>query len=192
VSFGISSGTGTNIAAAPVEQTFSSASGFTLGAHATLAGDWITTAPSWNTSTDKLVVICDGTSANQLANFSATGWAAIAAPVRFPTWNVANVSGVCGNGSTAGWVFTVSKIETRAGGSAGPAQRIARLMGSDCGILSRNVRLLRWSPTPRYSSALSPIMLERNAGEQKWDLQAVGTFGQKAAKESGSLRWPCR
>jgi hypothetical protein len=43
-------------------------------ANATLAGDWITTGLSWNTSTDKLVMICDGTSANQMANFSSTGW----------------------------------------------------------------------------------------------------------------------
>jgi hypothetical protein len=80
------------------------------------------------------VIICDiTTSTAAFTTSAATGWA-----VQLPatcgglggiSWNVANMSGTCGNSTNANWAYYVTLIETQAGGSAGPPSGSRMLMG---------------------------------------------------------------
>jgi hypothetical protein len=120
VSVGISTGTGTNTTATPIEMLFSGASGVTMSASATATSDWNSNALSWNTSTDKLVVICDHNTSAARISTTSTGWAALAANgcggLAGVTYNVADVTGTCGTGTNAGWSMNVVSIETQSAG----------------------------------------------------------------------------
>lgn len=117
-SFGLSTGTGTNTTAAPTEILWSGVSGPSLTTSQVLVSDWITSGLSWNTSTDKLVIICDidSTGRARFTTSAATGWAvtiAVCGALLGVTYNVADVSGTCGNSTSANWAYFVSLIETQ-------------------------------------------------------------------------------
>lgn len=117
-SIGISNGTTMKTTATPVELLFSAAHGFTIAGSASITSDWASL--SGFASTDKLVVTTDyaasgatQSSTDQSGTGNGTLWYLFG---NNPSYNSADPTALGSWGSVAGWIFTVSLIETQSTG----------------------------------------------------------------------------